>query len=799
MPLNKLERNARIAATAVTLAAALAGFGCAGNRAYRNGENDELLEQWDRAVADYARARELDPKNLRFKASFDRAKRKAAQAHFEKGKMYNNSGRPELAVVELEQTVALDPENDYAALELKRARDEAARLEKERAEPTAMEKLRAETRDARAVGPILEPASKKPISLNFPQPRPIKQIYQALGQAAGINVIFDPALKDDQATIILTNIDFKTALETLLRQENHFYKVIDPHTILIAADTPNNRKTYEDLVIRTFYLSNGDVTEVANAIRALLGTVHVSINKAENAITLRDTADKISIAQRVIEQNDKEKAEVIVDVELLQLDLNKVQTLGVQFPFLSGFQANYLSQTSGTPPVAAPFTVDLLRHLATNQFGLTVPSITADFIKTHTDASVLAKPQMRISEGEKAQLTIGKRIPIATTTFSSTFAGTTGAIAATPVTSFQYQQVGIKIEMEPRVHHNKEVTLKLTVEVSSDDGPAPGTTEGQPIIGDRTISSTIRLKDGETNFLAGLIRRDNSTGDVGPPFLSDIPIIGRLFTHTNKQSDNTDLVMTITPHIIRIPDINKDDLMPVFVGTESNISYQGAPRVEAFNEPPSPLEQKKTGKSAPVRPGGVGGVAKPTSPFFPPPQNPTQPIQPTLPPPPSSRSPFSEAQPVSPVESQPAGAPAAAASAAAASSPAAASDVPVSFRFDPNTVALSPGRESTVLLTLTGGETLSAGSVSFDYDPSVLQVETVEALAGSQSVPVSQGKIVLNLSPTPALTGSWPLAKITFKALAPGSTTIAFGENSLTDLSGNPAAASFGSVSVEVK
>ncbi len=578
-----------------TALAALAASGCAGDRFFRQGKNDEELGRWDRAVLEYGQAKDQDPKDLRYKMAFDRARRKAAEDHFAKGKMYLSSGRPDLAVIELEQTTLLDPENDYAITELRHAREQLARLELEKREPSKMQKLEEATKNARAVIPILQPASKRPISLNFPQPRPIKQIYLALGQAAGINVIFDPALKDDPAAIVLTSVTFQNALETLIRQENHFYKVVDSHTILVAADNPANRKTYEDLVIKTFYLSNGDVTETANAIRALLGTVHVSINKQENAITMRDTADKVTIAQSIIDQNDKEKAEIVIDVELMQMDLNKNTDLGFTFPqsisatLLNPATAPGTPDTSGTTSTVNVITLDQLKKLALSQYGFTVPNFQVNLIKSAGNAQVLAKPEMRISEGEKAQLTIGDRIPIPTTTFNTQNAiGGTGAIV--PITSFQYQDVGIKIEMEPRVHHNKEVTLKLTVEVSNLGTPVTFGGQTQPTISTRTISSTIRLKDGETNFLAGLIRNDKSHNSQDVPFLADIPILGRLFSDKHNTETSTDLVMTITPHIIRVPDINEEDLLPVYVGTENNISYQGAPRVESFNGARGPFD-----------------------------------------------------------------------------------------------------------------------------------------------------------------------------------------------------------------
>src|SRR5947207_13316271 len=157
-----------------------------------------------------------------------------------------------------------------------------------------MQSAKRRTRGARARAPMLEPASDRPINLNYPQPKPIKQIYKALADAAGINVIFDPQLKDDNVAIVLTNMEFQRALETVMRQENHFYKVIDERTILIAADNAANRKTYEDLVIRTFFLSNADVTEVANSLRSLLQTTRISVDKAGAMITLLVVGDKVT-------------------------------------------------------------------------------------------------------------------------------------------------------------------------------------------------------------------------------------------------------------------------------------------------------------------------------------------------------------------------------------------------------------------------------------------------------------------------------------------------------------------------
>jgi len=788
-------RNAKRRAGLAALAAvvALAAIGCAGDRAFRQGQNDEILDQWDQAVLHYTKARTEDPKNLRYKMALDNARRKAAEDHFKKGKIYLDAGQPDLAIVEFQQTVLLDPENDYAALDLSRARDEAAKLEARKKQPSRIETLEEKTRHARAEGPILRPSSSRPISLNFPQPRPVKQIFQALGQAAGINVIFDPALKDEPTTIVISNVTFENALETLLRQENDFYKIVDDHTILIAADTPANRKTYEDLVIRTFYLSNGDVTETANAIRALLGTVHISINKQENAITIRDTADKVSIAQRVIDQNDKEKAEVVIDVELLQMNLNKMLDLGLILP--NSINAYYLNPTSApsdsgstsTPTTASSITWDQIKHLAIGQYGFTVPNFALNFIKTNSDAELLAKPQLRITEGEKAQLTIGDQVPIPTTTFNTQNAlGNTGAIV--PITSFQYKDVGIKIEMEPRVHHNKEITLKLTVEVSNLGTPVTFQGQTQPTISTRTISSTIRLKDGETNFLAGLIRRDKSRSSDGPAILSDIPLLGGLFKHHTRSAQSTDLVMTLTPHIIRLPDITEQDLLPVYVGTESNISYQGAPRVQSFNSGRSPFNpqrrpvtppgaaQRPIAPSPSANPGqNLSPSSGPTNPFAPPPKATAIPTP--APPPPSGNRPF-------------------------ATDPAAATvtDAPaVSFTFDPLALALAPGEEQSVLISSSGGDGALPATLALHFDAGVVSVVSAEPLMGEASPQVEPGIVRLGWSGGLPSGSSRPVARLTLRGVAAGVTDLAFEQTPLTTGSGAPLDALYADALVQVR
>jgi len=706
--------------TAALLAALLLTGGCVASRAFRDAEREESRQHWDLAVLAYQRALEIEPTSIRYKISLARAKQRAAQAHYDRGKLHRGAGQLDMALVELEQSVSLDPTNDSALQDLKRTIADIEARKVETAGGTPIEKAKAKTRGARATPPMLVPSSTKPISLSFPQDTPIKRIYQFLGSAAGINVIYDPQLKDDKFSIELHDVSFQKALETVMRQAGHFYKVIDEKTILIAQDTNQNRKEYEDLVIRTFFLSNGDIKDVSAMVRSLLDLRRLGTIPQLNAIVIRDTADKVAVAERIIEINDKAKAEVVVDVELPQLDSQMALTLGAELGQYSTTGrltgATDGGSTNTTSGGLLPW--NQLFKLGLGDFSFTVPSITFSFYKDNLDAEVLAKPQLRIEEGEKAQLVIGNRVPIPVTTVNTTQA--IGQVGVVPITSFQYQEVGIKIDMEPRVHHNKEVTLKLTIEVSNLNGSVSGPNgQEQPIIGTRTITSTIRLKDGETNILAGLIRRDTSKEKLTVPFLGDIPLIGQLFSKHKDTNNATDLFLTLTPHIIRAPQITEDDMLPVWVGTENNVSFSGLnTRLESPTATGSPFDNVNPPAIRPpvVSPGLRGQQPQPTPLPIAPGTAPRDIFHNVLPtPPPAPTKP-----PVPPdlgQRRQPEESPnqTAALAASAPNGPALA--------LAASSGAIAPGQTGTVSLNgLSGLADASALELTLEWDPSVAEV-----------------------------------------------------------------------------
>jgi general secretion pathway protein D len=659
--MNRLKRT-----TAILLLPLLASA-CVSYSAYQKAKDAEKDKNWDVAVMQYEKALEIAPDNTQYKLALDRAKRSAAREHFQKGRamlaaaatatgpeQYRLAG---MASTELQITVKLDPTNQYAAVELSKALQLLETIRRAASEQTTIDdiKKRAKASVTKAQPPQLNPASTEPITLTFPRETNVKDIYRALGNAYGINILYDQAVKDDRITIELHDVTAQAALERVMQAANHFYKVLDEKTIIVVPDNPQARRDYEDLVIRTFYLSNGDAEQVTNVVRTMIEARNVFPLKALNAITIRDTADKVRIAEKIIEANDKAKAEVVVTVELVQLDLNRVRDIGFAvggFPTASGVagattvpvlgsavddKGNRLQVTGGT--------IDQLRDALTggfrNTLSFTLPQATYGLLKTLGNSELLANPELRISEGEKATLHIGQRIPVPVSTFTSAVTGTQGGTFA-PVTSYQYQDVGIKVAMEPRVHHNQEVTLKLTVEVSN----LGARIEGQPSFATRTIESTIRLKDGETNFLAGLIQSTLEEGETKTPFLGDLPFIGRLFTNSHRSEIRTDLVLTMTPHIIRMPNITEDDLAPMWVGTTNNLTFRGvSPRIESqagidpFNAPaanPRNLQQSADGEpgnfivpeGTPAQPVAPPVGAGPTDPF----RRPQPQPQPTTPP-----------------------------------------------------------------------------------------------------------------------------------------------------------------------
>jgi len=787
--------------TAVLGALLAVAIGCSTQQAAHDSKEAVKNENWDAAVYNYLELVSKEPENLEYRMGLRRARQNAANVHFQRGMALREAGRVVEARDEIQMAVQLDPTNQFAEQVLETL-DKEIEILSGPGGRVELEEMKRQAREAKVKPPILDPASKEPVTLVFPQPKPVKEIYDAIGKAYGFNVIFDPKLKDDRLPIELRDVTSERALEIVMQAAGHFYKVLDPKTIVVAEDNPQNRRDYEDLVIKTFFLSNADVKEVDKLLRSLIEARRLSTNEQLNAITLRDTADKVAIAEKLITVNDKAKAEVLVDVELMEVDTGDQSEIGMSLSSYSFILAADTEQVSPDAPEGASF-LDDLSNIARENVFINVPSVTINLVKASGRASILAQPQLRITEGEKASLHLGDRVPIPVTSFNTS--NTVGGNVV-PITSFQYQDIGIKIDVEPRVHHNREVTLKLTVEVSQlGDTVQVGPGQEAVTIGTRTITSVIRLRNGESSLLAGLIRKDTTSGSQEIPLLSDIPVLGRLFTNTKQQTKTTDLVLTLTPHIIRFPAIEEEDLAPVWVGTESRISFFGSssPRVQSGTSPQGPFDAggeedqgdegekppEGSGEDAPLPYGVRGRAVSPRR--VAPPTGDTGGVE--LVPRGDSRDTWSGDDDASQLQSD-------------GETKAAAvvddSRPPLIVGFEPAVAALPSGSEIVLQLVVQGAPGSYRLPLGLSYDPGRVTVVSFEPAPGVNvmegSIELDNGWMSLDLMVPAANDGAQAVGAVTVRAEAPGPVPLAFTSAGATLADGTvlPVAASDGAVFV---
>lgn len=814
----------------LAVAGMMAASGCSttgARSAYRNAEQAAERELWDQAVLGYAKANALEPGNTRYKVALSRAKLRAATEHFDRGKRYLASGQIELAVEELQEAVILDPSNQYAAIELQKANDTMARKLKG---PSDIDRAAAEARRRAAeLGPPkLNPKSRIPIVLRLPS-TDVESVMESIGKASGINVIFDEKVdKKKKLQVELVNVTFEEAMDVIMLQTKLFYKVLDSSTIVIADDNRQKRTEYEDHVIRTFYLSNAETKDVQTLLRGLLESRRIAENADLNAITIKDTPEKIKVAERIIKANDKAKGEVVVDLELLEISRVDSQKLGFDL------SSKTLSLVFGDGKQAVPLN-NLSRLKAQSAWSLgVIPSLTFDFLKSDTDSKTISKPSVRILEGENGKITIGDRVPIPATTFNSS--QTVGGNIV-PVTSFTYQNVGIIVDIKPRVHHNKEITLELKLEVSSLAGSVQGTGGvSQPIIGTRSVETTIRLRDGETNILAGLIREEDRQALSGVPGLSDLPLLRRLFGSTTTDRTDTDIVLALTPHIIRTPNIEPIDLVPLWVGTEEQIELRGVAR-NALGESPfadgdtpwDEIDGELNGDDAktpqirikPEPANSTGAEANPANRTNsgdaaqqPPARQPRRrrgadAATETAPPPPPPAEPTGDD--ASADDAQDSGDAAGDDEQGAESAQAKGPVMPAAVQLIPDRPQAKVGEGVGVDLMVRSAENVGQVNLQIRFNPEVLRFvppgEPGEFMAQGGVIPDVQvveggdgGMVVLSLSRAGAAgaSGGGRLLRLNFVALAPGTSSLQFAGGQVRDPESNSLAAGFRTANVEV-
>ena len=523
------------------------------------GRQAERLEDWDRAVVEYSAATKANPQDRETRLALERAKLRATQAHVARGRRFASAGKLDEALIEYQIASQLSPastEIDEALRNLRGAL--RTRVAVTTDGKTQLQSLIERTRDLAPAGLDLPADAKLPDSLVF-RDASSRDVFTALARFAGVSVVFDPAFRDAPLTIDFRNSTLEQALAAVSASTRNFYRITAPRTLTIVPDTPAKRREYEEEVVRTFYLSNADLKETIDLLRIVIDARKISSVAGTNAIALKDSPERVAAAGRLIAAIDKARPEVMIEVDVLEVDRGRLKEFGLQIasPGSAGIDgAISINQQNLTLR-------DLQTLTSADVFLTTFPALFYRLLKTDDSARMLANPQLRTVEGTAAQARFGERVPVPNTTFQPI---ATGGVNQQPITSYTYENIGVNIDITPRTHHNDEVSLALKVEVSAISGEGFG---GLPTFSSRSVNTIIRLRDGETSVLAGLIREEERTTMSGIPGLSDIPLIGRLFAHNTSERKESDVIITLTPHIVRVLDLTEVDLRPFRVGRDT--------------------------------------------------------------------------------------------------------------------------------------------------------------------------------------------------------------------------------------
>jgi general secretion pathway protein D len=682
---------------------------------YQKGAKAEAREDYEAAYEFYRAAYQQKPDELRYRVPFERTRMLAAASKIKKGQKLREQGKLVDALAMFQQAVEIDPSNDLAAQEIRRTQQMIQKSPAGGGQGALTEPSRREEEDP--LRKRLEGASS-PVALGqFPE-APVsalemtedsKVAYETIGKLAGINVLFDPDYTSRRLTIKLKNVSLQEALDIVALESRTFWRPVTPNTIFVAQDTQAKRRELEQNVVKTFYLGNvsgpTDLQDIVNAIRTVLEVQRIQQIPSQSAIVIKGTPDQLALASKMIDDIDKSKPEVIVDVWVAQVRRDKLRNLGITPPQNAAvsLQGTGATTTSGgTPTTTSSLNFNDLQHLNSTNYAVTIDSVKAIALFSDAYTKIMQNPKIRATDNEKATLTVADKIPIATGSFGTPLGVGTAVGAVGVNTQFTYTDVGVKMEITPRVHPDGQVTLKTSMEISNLNGQSTIGGISQPIISTRKVEHTIRLMDGETNLMGGILEVSDSTTTSGTPFLGQIPLLKYLFSSTQKERVTNELVFLLVPHIVRSQELNELNRRSFDVGTGSGIDL------------------RMSGKPAP---GPGAGTAPPagTAPATPPRQPATQPPAqtPQQQPPPQLVPPAPGQQPTPQQQ---------ASAAAPASTPSAAQVLKagqVGLRLDPGNVSQQQGSMFSVAIMLSHGQDIASVPIQISYDPRVMQFVNV--------------------------------------------------------------------------
>jgi general secretion pathway protein D len=729
-----------------------------GNADFQAAKQAEAINDLDTALIHYERALRSDPRNVTYRLKATHLRFEAAQAHVAKGQKFRDAGELQLAIAEFEKAATMDPSSPVAGQELTRtmemmaarqAQTQPVPPEAQEKEPLLLDKP-----------PELAPISHEPINLRLTNDARI--IYETIGKLAGVSVLFDSDFQPRRISTELTNVTLEQALDVVALQSKTFWKAVAGNIIFVVPDQQQKRRDYEEFVVRTFYLSNTvqaqDLTEIVNGLRQLFEFRRIQQVNSQNAIIIRDTPDKIALAEKVIRDIDKAKPEVVIQVAVLQARRDRARDLGIEpgsssvLAFTPRNPTGGTGTSGGTSTTSNQVRLSDLQRLSSGDWSLSLPGAKATALLTDSATKIIQNPEIRAVDGQSAKLRVGDRVPIATGSFQAGLGGTAGGTGAAgfinPLvnTQFQYQEVGVNIDITPRVHANREVSLKVSIEVSSVTGKSNIGGIEQPIISQRKIEHDVRLKEGEVNVLGGLLEESQTKSISGWPGLAKIPFFRYFFSSETVNTVENEVLIVLTPRIIRLPDITAANLRSVSAGTDAN------PQVRRADEVPKP--------SAPP-------PAKPPA-AVPPPQAPAP-------------APGAEAR-------------------------------TARMRFEPAAINLKPGDTMTVNVVVEDVKDLFSIPMLLQYNPAVISIEEVRhggfLSGGTQEIAIVQqimkekGQAIVSATRqpnTPGIGGTGTLVGIVIRGVAPGSCKLQIVQVNAKDSAQKPIPMVAGEAAVQVQ
>jgi len=737
---------------------------------YNAGQKAENIQDYDSALAYYQKALAGDPRNASLRIRVDQMRFEAGESHIKKGLALREKGDLQGAAAEFQRASTIDPSSPVALQEFRRTLDQINDLaHKQDQQAIDMEDSGSDSELASSA-PELKPLPNTSISLKMTND--VKIIFDTIGKLAGITITYDPDLPARRISVDLNNLTLQQALDIVCLQSKTFFKPITENIIFVAQESTQKHKDYDEQLVETFYLANTvqsqDLTEITNGLRQVLNLTKVQQLNSQNAIIVRDTADKLAIARKLLKDIDKAKPEVVIQVEVLSASTDRLRDLGI----LPGQSASINFQTPGTTTPTTPTTGSTTPttpnsiplkgfHFGAADYNVTLPGATANFLLTDSATKIIQNPEIRSIDGQPAKLNVGSRVPIATGSFQAGVGVGTTSVNPLVNTQFTYLDVGVNVNITPRVHPNHEVSLKVSIEVSQVNSFATIGGIQQPVIGQRKIEHDIRLREGEVNILGGLFEKIDSKTLNGWPGLAQIPFIKYLTADNNNHQTENDVLIVLIPRIVRMPDWTRANLRPISTGVEQNITTR---------------RDRDTRTPTAVPPQQV-------------------PAQQT----PSAQVPVQQS-------------PAAGISSAATEQTAGANVQGARLRFDPQTVNLAPGQTATLGISVDNVADLYSIPMILQFDPTVISVQDIQhggfLSSGNQEIAIvkggdeSKGQLMIAATRqpnTPGVSGSGTLLGLVVKALKPGNTNLSIVQVNAKDSQQKPLALITGEATIQVK